>query len=186
MNNSNSRTLPNIALSHFEIFVENVTLMENFYTQCLGLVVTDRGEGQDGMVFLSNSPQEHHQLVLTPRKPSSEINSPMDHIAFRVSSLTHLRSFYEALASYSANFQTVSHGNTWSIYFLDPENNRFELFTDTPWHVSQPCRFEVDFGLSDEELFQFTEQKIRNKPGFIEVKKWRESHGQSVSQLSEH
>nr|MBX2846828.1 hypothetical protein [Acidiferrobacterales bacterium] len=67
MNNSNSRTLPNIALSHFEIFVENVTLMENFYTQCLGLVVTDRGEGQDGMVFLSNSPQEHHQLVLTPR-----------------------------------------------------------------------------------------------------------------------
>ncbi|MDO6762979.1 VOC family protein [Agarivorans sp. 1_MG-2023] len=174
-------TLANIALSHFEIYVNNLSLMQDFFTQCLGLVVTDKGEGQDGMVFLSNSPQEHHQLVLNPRKSQSQINSPMDHIAFRVASMTHLRLFHEVLKDYSARFQTVSHGTTWSIYFQDPENNRFELFTDTPWHVNQPCRFDVDFALSDEELFLYTKKKIERLPGFTEASSWKALHSKHLS-----
>jgi len=176
MNNSDISTFPNISLSHFELYVNDVSCMEEFYTRCLGLVVTDRGEGKSGMIFLSRNPNEHHQLVLTPGKSVTETESPIDHIAFRVDSITKLRVFHKALRSYSTKLQTVSHGTTWSIYFLDPENNRLELFTDTPWHVNQPCRFEVDFGMSDEELLDFTEGEIKYLPGFIEVKKWRESH----------
>ena len=32
----------------------------------------------------------------------------------------------------------MSHGNTLSIYFNDPEGNGLEVFWDTPWHVAQP------------------------------------------------
>ena len=181
MNNSDIPSFPTISLSHFELYVDDVSCMEEFYTRCLGLVVTDRGEGKNGMVFLSRNPNEHHQLVLTPRKSDTETESPIDHIAFRVDTITKLRVFHKALGSYSTKLQTVSHGTTWSIYFLDPENNRLELFTDTPWHVNQPCRFEVDFEMPNEELLEFTERKIKDLPGFVEVNKWRESHTTKVN-----
>jgi catechol 2,3-dioxygenase len=181
MNPSDLPSFPNIALSHFEIYVEDIACMERFYKNCLGFVVTDRGGGDNGMVFLSRNADEHHQLVLTPRQSATETESPLDHIAFRVDSITELRVFHSALESFPAKLQTVSHGTTWSIYFIDPEDNRLELFTNTPWHVSQPCRFEVDFGMSNEALRVFTEQKIKELPGFVELDKWRESHRSQIN-----
>ena len=181
MEHSENFSFPDIALSHFEIYVRNVERMKVFYTRYLGFVVTDSGEGKDGMVFLSRNPGEHHQLVLTPRQSHKSVESPVDHIAFRVDSIANLRVFHKALITSSTTLQTVSHGTTWSIYFLDPEGNRLELFTDTPWHVNQPCRFEINFALSDEKLMEFTEQKIKDLPGFQAVEDWRQSHIQSIS-----
>jgi catechol-2,3-dioxygenase len=180
MENPNIPSFPNIHLSHFELYVDDAASMEAFYTGCLGFVVTDRGKGKDAMVFLSRNPDEHHQLVLNPRQAIKTIESPIDHISFRVGSITNLRVFYQALQSSSAILQTVSHGTTWSIYFRDPEGNRLELFADTPWHVNQPCRFEIDFNLSNEELLGFTEHRIKDLPGFDAVKNWRESHSKFI------
>lgn len=180
MVNSTPTSFPNISLSHFELYVSDVAGMEKFYTRHLGFVVTDRGEGDGAMVFLSRNPDEHHQLVLNPRQSHTPVESPLDHIAFRVDSISSLRVFYKSLVSAAGSLQTVSHGTTWSIYFRDPEDNRLELFTDTPWHVNQPCRFEIDFALSDKELLEFTRQKIANLPGFKEVEDWRKSHINSV------
>ena len=181
MDNSKTPSFPNINLSHFELYVSDVASMEKFYTRYLGFVVTDRGDGKDGMVFLSKNPHEHHQLVLNPRQSPRPIESPVDHISFRIDSIANLRVFHKALLASPTKLQTVSHGTTWSIYFRDPENNRLELFTDTPWYVDQPCRFEIDFGLSNKELLEFTEHKIRNLPGFRKVEDWRETHSKSVS-----
>jgi catechol 2,3-dioxygenase len=181
MNDSETSFFPNICLSHFELYVDDVPAMEAFYTRYLGFVVTDRGEGKGAMVFLSRNPDEHHQLVLNPGQSRITIESPIDHISFRVDSLTNLRVFHKALVSSSAVLQTVSHGNTWSIYFRDPEDNRLELFTDTPWHVNQPCRFEINFELANEELLEFTKQRIKALPGFGNARSWRESHAKAVS-----
>ncbi len=181
MDSSEIASFPNIRLSHFELYVCDVAGMEEFYTRYLGFVVTDRGEGKDGMVFLSRNPEEHHQLVLNPQQSERPAESPVDHISFRIDTITGLRIFYKALQASSAKLQTVSHGTTWSIYFRDPEGNRLELFTDTPWHVNQPCRFEIDFELSDEELLKFTEDRINDLPGFRKVENWRELHSKSVS-----
>lgn len=159
-------SFPNIYLSHFELYVHDVVSMEEFYTRYLGFVVTDRGEGNNGMVFLSRNPDEHHQLVLNPRQSHKPVESPVDHISFRINSIADLRVFHKALLSSSTTLQTVSHGTTWSIYFRDPEGNRLELFTDTPWHVNQPCKFEINFELSNEKLLEFTEHRIRDLPGF--------------------
>ena len=133
------------------------------------------------MVFLSRNPDEHHQLVLNPRESFKPVESPVDHISFRIDSLVNLRVFYKALLSSSTTLQTVSHGTTWSIYFRDPERNRLELFTDTPWHVNQPCRFEINLELSNEKLLEFTEHRIKNSPGFRAVEDWRKSHIDSIS-----
>ena len=171
---------PNIRLSHFELYVGDVAGMEDFYTRHLGFVVTDSGQGEQAVVFLSRHPEEHHQLVLNPRQSHQTLESPVDHISFRVDTLASLRLFYNSLLSAPASLQSVSHGTTWSIYFRDPEENRLELFTDTPWHVNQPCRFEIDLALSDEELLEFTGQKIKNLPGYSKVEDWRLSHAAAV------
>ncbi|MEO1209597.1 MAG: VOC family protein [Cyanobacteria bacterium J06638_20] len=175
-------SFPSIALSHFELYVEDIPSMEAFYTRHLGFVVTDRGEGDNAMIFLSRNPNEHHQLVLNPRQTHKPIESPVDHISFRIDSVTNLRVFYKALLASSTDLQTVSHGTTWSIYFRDPEGNRLELFTDTPWYVNQPCRFDIDFELSNEELFEFTENRIKDLPGFRKVNDWKASHIKAVNE----
>ena len=184
MNSSESPSFPNISLSHFEIYVDDVAIVEDFYTRHLGFVVTDRGEGENGMVFLSRNPSEHHQLVLNPRQGYKTIKSPVDHISFRIDSMADLRVFYKSLLCSSTALQTVSHGTTWSIYFRDPEGNRLELFTDTPWHVNQPCRFEINFELSNKELLEFTEHKIKDLPGFRKVETWRDSYFKAANAKS--
>ena len=165
-----------LSLSHFELYVQDAAAMEDFYTRYLGFVVTDRGEGDAAMVFLSRNPHEHHQLVLNPLAPAASMQSPLDHISFRVASLAELKALHAALADSPAELQTVSHGNSWSIYFRDPDGNRIELFTDTPWHVDQPCRFEIDLGLDETALREFTENAIRDLPGFGNAEEWRQRH----------
>jgi len=184
MNNIEVPSFPNISLSHFELYVDDAVSMEEFYTRFLGFVVTDRGEGKDAMVFLSRNPEEHHQLVLSPGQSRKTIESPLDHISFRVDSITSLRTFHSALEAGPAKLQTVSHGTTWSIYFRDPEDNRLELFTETPWHVNQPCRFEIDFKMSDKALLDFTERSIKKLAGFDKIENWQESHFDTISPVN--
>lgn len=175
---------PNMLLSHVELYVQDIVKMEDFYIKNLGFVITDRGEGKNGMVFLSRSPDEHHQIVLNPRQSHRSIESPIDHISFRVESISKLRIFNSSLKlTPEMKIQTVSHGTTWSIYFRDPENNRFEIFTDTPWYVNQPCKFIVDFELSDEKLIQFTKNKIEKLPGYSIASEWKKSHQDSLEVL---
>src|SRR5262249_56066998 len=60
------------AFSHFGIHVTDLARMEEFYTRVVGLLVTDRGPLRDDgptLVFLSHDPDEHHQMVLVPRRP---------------------------------------------------------------------------------------------------------------------
>lgn len=151
-----------LSLSHFEIKVRNLPVLEAFYTSVLGMVVTDRSET---MVFLSGHPDEHHQVVLN----GGELPQPggaNHHIALRVDNLDALRTYHAALSrDANPSVKTVSHGNSWSVYFNDPENNRLELFTDTPWHVRQPAYFEMDLSMSDDEILAWTEAKVAHLPG---------------------
>ncbi|WP_019029980.1 VOC family protein [Colwellia piezophila] len=173
----NNTKLSNMLLSHIELYVQDITLMEKFYTQRLGFVVTDRGQGTNAMVFLSRSPKEHHQIVLNPRPSHRLIESPIDHISFRLESISDLRGFNSLLtASPEISVQAVSHGSAWSVYFRDPEGNRFEIFTDTPWYVNQPCKFAINLDESDEKLLQSTKAKIKDMAGFSEIEQWQAAH----------
>ena len=167
---------PSVSLSHIELHVRDAGRVEQFYAACLGFVVTDRDEGSDGMVFLSRNPNEHHQLVLNPRPGRTTTDSPLDHISFRVGSLSDLRRFHRALTEARYPVDAVSHGTTWSLYLRDPEGNRIEIFADTPWYVPQPCKFTIDLSLSDAALSAFTRSRISGMPGFRPAEDWRRAH----------
>jgi catechol 2,3-dioxygenase-like lactoylglutathione lyase family enzyme len=147
----------------------------------LGFIVSDRGvidrgpmQGRE-LIFLSHSPEEHHQIVLIPSEAQSP-GSGIGHVAFRVDSFDEVRRVYKTVRHLPhAKPEPVSHGNTWSVYFRDPEDNHIKIFTQTPWHPTQPCRFDVDYDQPDAALKHATEVAAQNLPGFTSGDAWQDS-----------
>lgn len=168
-------------VSHFEIRARDQAVMEKFYTEVLGFIVSDRGvidrgplQGRE-LIFLSHSPEEHHQIVLTPSEAGAP-GSGVGHVAFRVDSLDEVRRVYEKVRHLPhAKPEPVSHANTWSVYFRDPEDNRIEIFTQTPWHATQPCRFDVDYDQPDAALKEGTHAAAKTLAGFTAGEEWQEA-----------
>jgi catechol 2,3-dioxygenase-like lactoylglutathione lyase family enzyme len=168
-------------VSHFEIRAHDPKAMEKFYTEVMGFIVSDRGLLTAGpaagkeLVFLSHSPEEHHQIVLIPSDASAASGAGIGHVAFRVDSLDEVRRVYEKVRALPyTKPEPVSHGNTWSVYFRDPEDNRIEVFTQTPWHTTQPCRFDVDYGKPDAALKEATRADASKLAGFTATEDWQE------------
>jgi catechol 2,3-dioxygenase-like lactoylglutathione lyase family enzyme len=168
-------------VSHFEIRARDPKVMETFYTEVLGFIVSDRGVLTAGpaagreLIFLSHSPDEHHQIVLIPSDAAAAPGGGIGHVAFRVDSLDEVRRVYDKVRRLPhAKPEPVSHGNTWSVYFRDPEDNRIEVFTQTPWHATQPCRFDVDYDQPDPALKEATKATAKTLPGFTSTEAWQE------------
>lgn len=157
------------------MFVADAARMEDFYTRLLGFTVTDRGRlGSYELVFLSREPGEHHQIVLVTGRPERLPFNPINQISFRMAEFAGLREMHRRLvAEQVRELHPVSHGNALSVYFLDPEDNRIELFIDTPWYVEQPLRIPMDMSLPDAELWAWAEREARKLPGFKPVEQWR-------------
>lgn len=167
--------VPAVRFSHIGLFVRDLALMERFYAEYLGFLVTDRGLlGTAQLVFLSRDPLEHHQIVLVSGRPAEATFATVNQISFRVDDLVALRGFYQrAPAHGAADLQPVTHGNALSLYLRDPEANRIELFIDTPWYVTQPLREPIDLTLSDDALWREVEARARRLPGFRPAEDWR-------------
>jgi len=168
-------------VSHFEIRAHDQAAMEQCYTEALGFIVRDRGlldagpmKGRE-LIFLSHSPEEHHQIVLIPSDVTDQ-GGGIGHVAFRVDTLDEVKSVFEKVRILPhAKPEPVSHGNTWSVYFRDPEGNRIEIFTQTPWHTTQPCRFDVDYDQPDATLTQATMESAKTRKGFTQGPDWQKA-----------
>ena len=125
-----------------------------------------------------------HRVAARPIRDLRCISSPprsprdagsLNHVAFRVGSLTELRRRYEQLSAEDTvtDVDPVSHGSWLSVYYRDPENNRMEFFWDTPWYVKQPIIDALDFSLSDEEILRVTEETYCDFEGFRPMSEWR-------------
>lgn len=173
-----------ISLSHVGYYVTDIEKMVDFYTRFLKFVVSDRGERDGGgsMVFMTRDPGEHHQLVFASGKPKDAGFNPVNQISFRVDSLATLREMFHALKNEPITMLgPVTHGNALSVYFLDPEGNRVELLTGTPWYVPQPHRLEIDLDLPDEQLWASVEKHCRGTPGFKPQSQWAEEIQQKIA-----
>lgn len=166
---------PNAQLTHMGMHCENLDVMINFYTSTLGLVLTDRGEYYMGgeIAFLSRSPTEHHQMVLASGRIPSATPSPINQISFRVDNLEDLITYHQQLLLNQVPIQrTITHGNAWSIYFFDPEGNRIELYTPSPWYVEQPFGIPIDLTESVEKILKITENFIKDNPSLTSQSEW--------------
>jgi catechol 2,3-dioxygenase len=179
---------PRMAFSHIGLYVADMTTMVSFYTGVLGFSITDQAHIRGaGVVFLSRNPDEHHQIVLVPgRNPQSP--STVNQISFRVVSLPELRRLHEQLVALEvAGLNPTNHGGSWSVYFLDPEGNRIELFAQTPWYMP-PVSTPLDFALSDDAIYKVTQAMVDATPGSMKRAEWRSRLQQRLSQegTSEH
>ena len=164
-----------IQLSHMGIFVTDIALMSNYYQEVLDFRVTDRGQLSDvELVFLSRNPLEHHQIVMATGRPLTIDFCVVNQISFRVPSLEYLRLFKQRAIDNPNTKDCVSicHGNALSIYLRDPENNRVEIFIDTPWYCEQPHRDVIDLNLPDEELMAIALTSAKSRPGFCSREEW--------------
>jgi len=156
--------------------VRNLEVMTTFYKDVLGLVETDRGtlNGRD-VVFLSRDPDEHHQVILfsgLAEPPREEI---INQISFRVPDLETLIAFHSGVLANSRaeDIRPINHGNAWSVYFRDPEQNRIEVYVPSPWYVSQPCREPLEIGAGAAAIRTATEAWCRAQPSFRSAEDFR-------------
>ncbi|HEX9466597.1 MAG TPA: VOC family protein [Alphaproteobacteria bacterium] len=158
---------PGAQFTHAGIFVRDLDTMVAFYSRVLGLIVTDTGPYHMGghVAFMSRSPEEHHQLVMASGRGA---NAPttVNQLSFKVESLEDLRQYYAGLAAEKvAELNPRNHGNAWSVYFHDPEGNRVEIYTASPWHVEQPCGEPLDLTEPASAILAKTEALVRERSG---------------------
>jgi catechol-2,3-dioxygenase len=159
---------PDMRLAHFGMFVRDIERMTRFYKDVLGFIETDRGRARGfDVVFLTRDPGQHHQLVLSSgRSDESTATDGVQQLSFKVASLDDLRAMSRIVDGRDdvSDIQPVDHGNAWSFYFRDPEENRIELYLDTPWQCAQPHREALDLSLDDGEILRVTDERLRNDP----------------------
>jgi catechol-2,3-dioxygenase len=156
--------------SHAVLYVRDLEAMLGFYTDVLGFAITDRGPMRPGggdIVFLSQDPDEHHQVAMIEARKDDSPSNSVNHFAFRIGSFDDLMALNSKLATIDAvKVSPLSHGNTLSIYFNDIEGNGFEVFWDTPWHVAQPQGKPWDLAMNESEALAWVREEFGSEPSF--------------------
>ena len=171
--------LPEMKFGHLGINVTEMQPMVDFYTKVLGFTVTDRGRSSRGgeLAFLSRDPNEHHQIVLADGKPADTM-STVNQMSFRVEEFSEVRTMYERVIEAGVkNVAPIDHGAALSVYFPDPEGNRFEVYWATPHYIEQPHAKPIDFSLSDEEILSTCEAKCKADPTYQPMDEWKSKFG---------
>jgi catechol-2,3-dioxygenase len=170
---------PPAQLTHIGLYVDDMDKMASFYQRLMGMVVTDEGEflGKR-LTFLSRKADEHHQLVLVTGRcvPAGELQL-LSQVSFRLADedLDALRWYRDSALELGVNgMEGRNHGNSWSIYFEDPEGNRLEIYTPTRWYVSQPWRVALDLDEPDEVIRAQTLKLIEETATWQPAETWQQ------------
>ena len=163
-------------LSHMGIFTDRPEEMQAFYADVLGMAVSDEGMGNKfprKIIFMTGNSSQHHQLVLVVRDEGDPPGGCLFQASFKVRDLDELRVVTaRAQRRNAAEMRQINHGNSWSVYFRDPDNNMVEVYLDTGWYVAQPFADELELGRSDEEIVAATNERVGQEPGACPQEEW--------------
>jgi catechol 2,3-dioxygenase-like lactoylglutathione lyase family enzyme len=144
-------------LGHVGISVSDMDKMLPFYTDVLGMTITDGGGPGARAVFLSADPaREQHEFVLGV-DPSRHANAQQ--ISFTVASLDDLRELYHAIVAHPdcSEMRVINHGIAIGCYFHDPEHNHVEVYWPTGFDYVQPEGSRIDLEQSNDEIGRILE-----------------------------
>jgi catechol 2,3-dioxygenase-like lactoylglutathione lyase family enzyme len=161
---------PRPQLTHVGVFVRDIEKMTAFYRDVMGLTVTDQGDisGDRKIVFMSNDPDEHHQFVLISGRADDDAMLAAQQLSFLVDTLDDVRTLHDKVSAAGMEItQQTCHGNALSVYFKDPDGNRVEIYTHTPWHITQPHAVPIDLSQSNAEILAWTEAHCREDTSFM-------------------
>lgn len=162
-------------LTHVAIYVTDLDRMAKYYSELLGLVISDEGRGMTfpaDFVFFTGDPNKHHQFVLVTGRPAGT-PSTVNQVSFRVESIDALRILQDrAWKAGATRVSPLNHGNALSVYVGDPEDNTVEFYVDTPWYRPQPCGYPLDLSESDDEIMRKTEEICRSHEKFQTREDW--------------
>jgi catechol 2,3-dioxygenase len=164
------------ALTHMGIFTDKPEAMQEFYGRVLGMVVSDTGNGvlfRRRIIFMTGDPHQHHQFVLVVREDGDPPGGALFQVSFKVKTLDELRRTARlATATGATELHGVNHGNSWSIYFRDPDKNMVEVYVDTGWYVPQPFGDRLSLELDDQQIQAITAERIKSVVGSMPQAEW--------------
>ena len=143
----------NAGIRHVGLPARNPEASAEFYRDVLGMEIVG-GSAADhplgATAFLSSrSDEESHEIVLLA-------NPAHAHVAFKVSTLAELRSFYARIVEKKIPIKFVfNHRVSFSFYFDDPDGNMIEVYWptgDLSWR--QPQVEPLDLSQPDEVLLE--------------------------------
>ncbi|MEE2999374.1 MAG: VOC family protein [Pseudomonadota bacterium] len=163
-------------LSHMALFAQDVDRMIDFYGRVLGLSVSDGRKREPGIsrgdseiVFLSNEPQVHQQLQLSASLFDDDDCNVVHQVSFRLEDLAELREVARRIVEETqvdlSELDQLDHGNAWSLYFRDPEDNMLELYVETPWKIKHPFAQPFDILQPDDVIIGTTFERVRDAEG---------------------
>jgi len=167
--------LPKANFRHVGVPAFDPDVLSEFYTRWFAMVVSDTGSGiadNARVVFMTADPLEHHQIAFANlRKPGSP---GMQQLSFVYESLEELKRLAIDFAAAGVPIlQQKDHGNTWSVYVGDPEGNRIECYTPTPWYVPQPTWWPIDLLTeSCDTIRERTKEAAAKTPGSMTREQW--------------
>ncbi len=123
-------------LGHVQLRVADLERSKAFYRDVLGFRVAEQ-DPKHGDLFMTLGEDFHtldlaqHESPENARGPSRQLG--VAHVAFQVSSYEALGEAYRTLLERGVPIdRAVDHVNQRSIYFLDPDGNRLEIYYEMP------------------------------------------------------
>jgi len=149
-----SKACRNTGIHHVGLRATNPAASAEFYRDVLGMQIVG-GSAPDHPIgataFLSSRPdEESHEIALFA-------NPAFAHVAFKVSSLAELRSFYARVVERNIPIKFLAnHGVSFAFYFDDPDGNMIEVYWPTGElsRSLQPQMEPLDLSQPDEALLE--------------------------------
>lgn len=155
-------TKPSIErLTHIGLHVKDLDVSLSFYRDVLGLHVTD-DDREHNLVFLSSHPDdEHHEVLLTSGRNVPIEGKLIQQIAFRCKALSDVIAYWQRFVDRGVKIlYTITHGNSISCYFFDPDDNICEVYWQTGLKARQGYLIGLDFALSEAEILRQVQKSV--------------------------
>jgi catechol 2,3-dioxygenase len=140
-------------LGHIQLRVADLERSKAFYRDVLGFRVAEQ-DPKHGDLFMTLG-EDFHTLDMAPHENPEAARSQarplgVAHIAFQVASYEALGEAYRTLLQHGVRIErAMDHVNQRSIYFLDPDGNRLEIYYEMPGALA---RFPEGRGDQNREL----------------------------------